>query len=165
MINAPSPVDFNESLVLIADDNPITLKLLTTFLKKEGLGYITCDNGIDALELAKEKLPDLILLDIMMPGTDGYETCKLLKNEVSTLEIPVIFLTAKADSFDKIRGFEAGAVDYITKPFENLEVILRIKTQLKLKKAMDKLSEYTHWLEQVLNEETEKEKNLCPEIV
>ncbi len=165
MIDAPCPVDFDKSLVLIADDNPVTLKLLTTFLKKEGLRYITCDNGNDALRLAKEKLPDLILLDIMMPGTDGYETCRLLKKEVSTLEIPVIFLTAKADSFDKIKGFEAGAVDYITKPFENLEVILRIKTQLKLKKAMDKLNEYVHWLEQVMNKETEKKKELCEEAV
>ncbi len=156
--------DLEDCLILIADDNAITVQLIGAFLEKEGINYITCNNGSAALTLAKEKLPDLILLDVMMPQIDGFETCRLLKDNIETLDIPVIFLTAKTDTFNKIKGFSAGAVDYITKPFEKIEVMIRIRTQLKLKKALDKLTEYTRWLEKSLNEETEKGNTLIPDV-
>ena len=159
MLQLSQPINYEESLVLLADDDAVTLQLLGTFMEKEGLKYLTCNNGSAALSLAKEKLPDLILLDVMMPHMDGFETCRLLKDNLETVDIPVIFLTSMADTFDKIKGFNAGAVDYITKPFANVEVFVGISTEIKLKQAMDKLNEYTKWLEKLLNKETEKENN------
>jgi len=164
MSQLSNPINFEDCLVLIADDDAVTLQLLATFMEKEGFNYITCNNGSAALILAKEKLPDLILMDVMMPHMDGFETCRLLKDDINTMDIPLVFLTSKADTFDKVKGFNAGAVDYITKPFEKVEVMVRIKTQIKLKKAMDKLNEYTRWLENLLNEETKKETNFNSHI-
>ncbi len=164
MQQIPDPINLKDSLILIADDNAVALQLLGTYLKKERLKFITCNNGSAALSLAKEKLPDLILLDIMMPHLDGFETCRLLKDNIETMNIPVIFLTSKADTFDKIKGFKMGAVDYITKPYEMVEVIARIKTQIKLKKAMDKLDEYAKWLEKLLNKEAKEENVFEPNV-
>ena len=146
-------VTISDSLILIAEDNAITIQLLQSFLKKEGLKSITCSNGIAALSLAKEKNPDLILMDVMMPKMDGYETCKRIKQDETLQHIPVVFLTAKVEETDKVRGFEVGGVDYITKPFAKTEVMVRIKTQLKLKKAADKLINYTERLEALVNKD------------
>ena len=113
------------------------------------------DDGIDKIEKkAQSEKPDLILLDVMMPQMDGFSACKKLKDDLETTNIPVIFISSKAEYFDKIKGYNAGGVDYITKPFEKTEVLIRIKTQLKLKKAMDKLSEYNRWLEKMMNEQS-----------
>jgi DNA-binding response OmpR family regulator len=159
-----NPINIEDSLILIADDNAVTLQLLATFMDKEGLNYITCNNGSAALTLAKEKLPDLILLDIMMPHIDGFETCRLLKENSNTKDIPIIFLTSRSENSDKIKGYNAGAVDYLTKPFEKVEVMIRIKTQLKLKKALEKLNVYNECLEKVQIVKTKKESNYNPHL-
>ena len=160
MNNLWDPLNLSDSLVLIADDNAITVQLLCALLKKEGINYIFCSNGAQVLTLAKEKLPDLILMDVMMPQIDGFEACKRLKGNLVTTDIPVIFLTAKAETVDKLRGFEVGGADYILKPFEKTEVLVRIKTHIKLKKAMDKLNSYKKWLEKLINDEIIDKKEL-----
>ncbi len=121
-----------EITILTVDDNPSNIRLLTHYMEKEGYNVITAEDGFEGFKAAIQYHPDLILLDIMMPGTDGYEVCELLKTEEETREIPVVFLTAKAEAEDKIKGFEMGAVDYIIKPFNLVEVSTRVKHHLKL---------------------------------
>lgn len=122
------------STILIVDDNPTNLSLLSNYLIRLGFKILIKKNGKDGLELAIRKSPDLILLDIMMPELDGYETCKALKANEKTKEIPVIFMSALSETFDKIKGFEVGGVDYIIKPFQMEEVLVRVKTHLTLHK-------------------------------
>jgi len=119
--------------ILTVDDTPANIRLLTHYLEKQGYRVLTAEDGFEGFKAAIEHKPDLVLLDVMMPGTDGYEVCELLKAEEETRDIPVMFLTAKADVEDKIKGFELGAVDYITKPFNLVEISTRVKTQLTLK--------------------------------
>ena len=119
--------------ILTVDDTPANIRLLTHYLQKQGYRVLTAEDGFEGFKTAIEHHPDLILLDIMMPGTDGYEVCELLKTEEETKDIPVVFLTAKADVEDRIRGFELGAVDYITKPFNLTEIATRVQTQLELR--------------------------------
>jgi len=113
--------------ILIVDDEPAIVDLITLNLQLEGVESISCNNGIDAIKLAKSHNPDLILLDIMMPGLDGFQVCKILQD----LNIPIILLTAKNSIKDKLYGLELGADDYITKPFDSRELIARIKTVLR----------------------------------
>ena len=102
--------------LLIVDDEPLNLDLLRQELGAAGYRTLSAAGGEDALRLAEKELPDLVLLDAMMPGLDGYETCRRLKALEATRSIPVIFLTALTDTFEKVRAFKAGAVDYVTKP-------------------------------------------------
>lgn len=125
--------------ILVVDDVLDNLSILGHFLQKSGLNISVAQNGEKAFELVSKNKPDLVLLDIRMPGIDGYEVCKKLKGDVGTKDIPVIFITALAGTEDIIRGFNAGGVDYITKPFQEKEVVCRITTQLKLKKAQDEI--------------------------
>jgi signal transduction histidine kinase len=111
-------------------------------LSKENYKIIEAENGEEGYNLAVREKPDLILLDITMPGKDGYEVCRLLKENEETEKIPVIFLTARTDMDDKIRGLDLGAVDYITKPFNNMEIMARVKTQLKLKNMYEENLSY-----------------------
>lgn len=123
-------VIFTESTILVVDDHPENLKVLTTYLRNLGCGIRVAMSGEKAIELAEDFLPDLILLDVMMPGINGFETCRQLKQSERTQEIPVIFMTALAEMTDKLQGFEAGGVDYITKPLQHEEVIARVKAHL-----------------------------------
>ncbi|KPA10963.1 serine phosphatase RsbU, regulator of sigma subunit [Candidatus Magnetomorum sp. HK-1] len=123
--------------VLIVDDTPVMLTVLQKFLEMEGYCVYPATNGPEARELAEKELPDLILLDIMMPGESGMETCEKLKNNPNTADIPVIFISAVTDIDSKVKGFEIGAVDYITKPFEKQEVIARVRIHLKLRFAYE----------------------------
>lgn len=125
--------------ILIVEDEKDIVKMLDYNLKKEGYKVIVADDGEDALDLAKSKSPDLILLDLMLPGLDGLEVCKELKNERKTRPIPVIMLTAKAQESDKVIGLELGADDYVTKPFSPRELIARIKAVLR--RGKEKLPE------------------------
>ncbi len=118
--------------ILMVDDVPSNLKILSVFLRSNHFDVLVAGNGKIALEIAELKRPYLILLDVMMPGIDGFETCKRLKANPKTQDIPVIFMTALSDTMDKVKGFELGAVDYITKPFQREEVLSRIKTHLSL---------------------------------
>jgi DNA-binding response OmpR family regulator len=128
------------------------VQLICTILNKDGFKTICCSNGAQVISLAKEKIPDLIIMDVMMPHFDGFDACRRLKNNLSTTNIPILFLSAKAEIKDKHKAFEAGAVDYLTKPFERIELLMRIKTHLTLKKAMDKLDSYNKWLEKMIND-------------
>jgi phosphoserine phosphatase RsbU/P len=121
--------------VLIVDDEPVNVKLLEGILAKEGFNTLRASNGPDARELATNLSPDLILLDIMMPGESGFETCSMLKMNHPTEDIPVIFISAIDAVKDKVKGLTIGAVDYITKPFEKAEVIARARIHIRLKQA------------------------------
>lgn len=118
--------------ILLVDDNPTNLKVLFEAIQGYGWKALMATDGESAIEQAEYAKPDLILLDVMMPGIDGFETCHRLKANPVTENIPVIFMTALADTTDKVRGLEIGAVDYITKPFQKEEVIARLKLHLKL---------------------------------
>lgn len=119
---------------LIVDDTPTNVHVLVECLSAAGLSTLVAEDGESALEQLQFALPDIILLDVMMPGIDGVETCRRIKSIPTARDIPVIFMTAVADLTNKIRGFEAGAVDYITKPYHHEEVLSRIQTQLTLRR-------------------------------
>jgi len=122
-----------KSLVLAVDDNSENLRFLGKLLSDNGYDLAMAESGAQALNFVRKEAPDLILLDIMMPDMDGYEVCEKLKKDVGTCHIPVIFLTAKTHSDDVVTGFEAGGVDYVTKPFNSAELLARIKTHIELK--------------------------------
>ncbi|MBS3807136.1 MAG: hybrid sensor histidine kinase/response regulator [Bacteroidales bacterium] len=129
-----------EAKILLVDDSVQNLRLLGNMLREKSYQIALAQNGKEGLQLAAKILPDLILLDIMMPELDGYEVCKQLKEDENTRHIPVIFLTAKTSNNDIVNGFQIGGVDYITKPFNKEELFMRIKTHLELKQAHDKIS-------------------------
>lgn len=129
----------NKNLILVVDDNFKNLQLIGNVLRQEDYEIAIATTGIQAIKTTKEIKPDLVLLDIMMPEMDGYEVCRQLKLDEETVEIPVIFLTAKTNSEEIIKGLELGAVDYITKPFNNKELLLRVKTHLELKNSKEEL--------------------------
>jgi two-component system sensor histidine kinase/response regulator len=125
--------------VLIVDDEPANVELLARRLESLGADSIRASNGEDALVIADRELPDLILLDVMMPGISGFDTCRRLKMNDRTAPIPVIFVTARAEAEDLSRGFEAGGVDYITKPIEPIEVAARVRSAIFTKRLQDQL--------------------------
>jgi len=127
--------------ILIVEDEKDIVKMLEYNLKKEGFRVIDARDGEDALDLATRENPNLILLDLMLPGIDGLEVCKTLKKESKTSSIPIIMLTAKAQESDKVVGLELGADDYITKPFSPRELIARIKAVLRRATEKEKLPE------------------------
>ncbi len=122
--------------ILIVDDTPANIDVLDLFLEKEGYKISIAQSGESALDLAARISPDLILLDVMMPGIDGFETCLSLKSSEKTKDIPIIFITARNEPADIVKGFSVGGVDYITKPFSQEEVCARIYLHLKLKTLM-----------------------------
>jgi adenylate cyclase len=118
--------------ILIIDDAPANIQTLSTILKERGYNINIATNGRQGLEVLERIRPDLILLDIMMPEMDGFETCRRIKASTAWREIPIIFLTAKTDTADIVRGFELGAVDYVAKPFNAHELLARVNTHLTL---------------------------------
>jgi signal transduction histidine kinase len=140
---ATQPVSENfsptEQAVLIVDDNPTNVEVLLDYLSDSGFKVLVAEDGQSALEQVEYLKPDLILLDVMMPSVDGFETCRRLKENEATRDIPVIFMTSLADTLDKVKGFEAGAVDYITKPVQHEEVLARVTTHLKLRNLQQQL--------------------------
>lgn len=130
--------DYIEEIsVLIVDDNPQNLQLFGSVLKKNGYKPLLAQNGKSAITFVERNKPDLILLDVMMPGMNGYEVCEHLKSNDSTKHIPIIFITAKTEPEDILAGFQVGGVDYIPKPFNMPELIARVETHVALKKAND----------------------------
>lgn len=134
-MNIASPIERTDRTILIVDDNPANLSVLVDHLEGEGLHVAVAQGGEEALKRAKFIRPDLILLDVMMPGIDGFETCRRLKANEAMREIPVIFMTALADIHDKVAAFAAGGVDYISKPFQVEELLARVRTHLDLQTA------------------------------
>jgi two-component system phosphate regulon response regulator PhoB len=117
--------------ILVADDELDVLNLVSMNLKSAGFNVIKAEDGATALEQARDCIPALIVLDLMLPGMSGLEVCKVLKNEPATKFIPIIMLTAKAEEIDRIVGLELGADDYITKPFSPRELVLRVKSVIR----------------------------------
>ncbi|RKZ72265.1 MAG: hybrid sensor histidine kinase/response regulator [Gammaproteobacteria bacterium] len=130
----------NKGTLLIVDDTPANVSVLYNFLTEKGFKVLVTQEGKRAIQKAKYAKPDLILLDVLMQGMDGFETCQILKSDEETKDIPIIFMTALSDTVDKVKGFKLGAADYITKPFEQEEVLARVVTQLNfsnLKKQLE----------------------------
>ncbi|WPD24568.1 MAG: response regulator [Candidatus Electrothrix scaldis] len=130
-----------KDIILIVDDQPINLKILLSFLQEQDFELRVLQSGVQALALLQETIPDIILLDVMMPELDGFETCRRVKADERLVDIPVIFMTALDTVEDKVTGFKAGGVDYITKPFQQTEVLIRINTHINLRKKALKLKE------------------------
>ncbi len=126
-------------LVLVVDDVPANVKLLEAKLNKEYYDVITAENGFKAIEQAKEHKPDLILLDVMMPEMDGFETCRKLKEDADVSHIPVVMVTALSEKSDRIQGLESGADDFITKPINDLALFARVKSLIRMKVLIDEL--------------------------
>ncbi|MGP1385667.1 MAG: hybrid sensor histidine kinase/response regulator [Thainema sp.] len=137
----------NSATILVVDDKPANLEIATETLSQAGYTVSTSISGDRALKRIQTCRPDLILLDIQMPGMDGFETCQQLKLDAETADIPIIFMTALADADSKIKGFSLGAVDYITKPFQEAELLMRVQTHLQL-------NSFTKRLEQRVAERT-----------
>lgn len=135
--------------LLIVDDTPVNLKILNNVLCDK-YEVVLANNGQEALRLVHRQIPDMILLDVMMPEMNGFEVCRILKEQEALKDIPVIFLTALVEEADEARGFEAGAVDYITKPFKPAILLHRISTQLELKMQKNALARKNVELEEAL---------------
>lgn len=125
--------------ILVVDDTPANLDLLSNVLAARGYRFRVATNGERALSVARTVHPDLVMLDITMPGMDGYEVCRRLKSEPDTAGIPVIFISALGEALDKVRAFEAGGADYVSKPFQFEEVLARVDNQLQLARLRKKL--------------------------
>lgn len=117
--------------ILVVDDEEYILELISFNLTNNGYTVLTVNNGIDAVKIAIEEKPNLILLDLMIPGKDGYDVCKEVRSNIEIKNIPIIMLTAKSEEIDKILGLELGADDYITKPFSVRELLARVKAVLR----------------------------------
>jgi len=142
-------------VVLVVDDNPKNVQIIALILKELNYKIIIAINGKNAIEMVNKKRPDLVLMDVMMQGMDGFEASKIIKSAPENENVPVIFLTALSEKTNIVKGFEAGGVDYITKPFNKEELISRIKTHLELKYTRDELQKTTRHLSD-LNEIKDK---------
>ncbi|MBT8367582.1 MAG: SpoIIE family protein phosphatase [Deltaproteobacteria bacterium] len=148
--------------ILLVDDNPTNLQVLFQTLEGVECKLLIAKNGQGALAIAAKALPDLILLDIMMPDIDGYDVCRQLKTDPATAKIPVIFLSALGDTEDKVKGLHLGAVDYITKPFQPDEVIARVNTHLTIHRLKREVENQKDQLEHELEVVSEVQRKLLP---
>lgn len=130
-----------KSTILIVDDVPANVRVLYEFLLSKDFKVRVAKDGKSAIKTLEHAIPDLVLLDVMMPGMDGFDVCRILKSQPQTRDIPVMFMTALADTVDKIKGFDLGAVDYITKPFQQEEVLARVTAHLNLRKLQTQLQD------------------------
>lgn len=146
-----APNQHSEQSILIVDDNPTNLDVLLNYLESSGFKVLVAENGESALKRVGYAKPDIILLDVMMPGIDGFETCRRLKADEETKNIPIIFMTALTDTIDKVKGFEAGAVDYITKPLHHAELMARLTAHLSIRSLQVELQEKNEHLQQAMS--------------
>ena len=150
--------------ILLVDDNPTNLQMLFQLLEKSvGCKLLVAKNGETALTIAEKAKPDLILLDIMMPGIDGFEVCRRLKADPATAPIPVIFLSALDETADKVKGLQLGAVDYVSKPVQAEEVTARVNTHLTIHRLSREVQEQRDQLEHELTVVSELQRRLLPE--
>jgi len=140
--------------ILIVDDTPTNLQVLCALLSEAGFEVAIAETGEMALEILDLIEPQMILLDVMMPGIDGYETCRRLKQRSDTANVPVVFMSALAEGLNKVKAFEVGAVDYITKPIDTSETLARVRHHLALQAAQSELAQLNHELEQRVNQRT-----------
>ncbi len=151
--------------ILAVDDTPASLRLLTDILGSEGYKVRSAINGELALRAATAESPQLIMLDVNMPGMDGYEVCRRLKQEPSLRDVPVIFVSALSDTPDKLKGFDVGGVDYVTKPFQRDELLARVRTHLELHLLRNHLEEVVEERTRSLRESEERQKRSLLETV
>lgn len=156
-VNQPRALPYT---ILVVDDNPTNLDMLFNYLDKTGYRLYAAEDGESALERAKYAQPDLILLDVMMSGLDGFETCRRLQDDEATKDIPVIFMTALTETAEMLKGFQAGGVDYITKPLQYAEVLARIETHLKLRQLQKDLHRQNEQLQQEIAQRQRMEEAL-----
>lgn len=149
-----------QGVILVVDDTPTNLEVLFNFLTDSSFKILVAEDGESAIQKAEYASPDLILLDIIMPGIDGFETCRRLKAKESTRDIPVIFMTALSETVDKIRGLQVGAVDYITKPLQQEEVLARVQIHLRLRNLTKQLQEQNLQLEREIKQRQRYEEAL-----
>ncbi|MEK0188689.1 response regulator, partial [Microcoleus anatoxicus] len=144
-----SILPLEQNIILIVDDNANNLAVLFDFLTASGFKVLVARTGESAITKAEYSMPDLILLDVLMPpGIDGFETCQRLKANDSTKDIPVIFMTALDETENKVKGFDLGAVDYVTKPIQNEEVLARAKAHLSISNLTKKLQAQNEQMQQ-----------------
>ncbi len=154
-------IDFNDKgVILIVDDNPANLEMLLEFLADAGFTVLVAEDGESAIAGAEYAPPDMILLDILMPVMDGFETCRRLKANPLTQDIPIIFMTALTETVDKVKGLSLGAVDYVTKPLEHEEVLARIELHLKLRNLTKTLQGQNQRLEKEICERKQAEQKI-----
>jgi len=158
--------------ILIVDDNAVNRKMLTAVLSTANYQLIEAVDGENAIAVVSREKPDLILLDIMMPKKDGFEVCSILQHNPETEKIPIIFLSAKTDTMDKIKGLELGGQDYITKPFDNGEILARVRVHLKVQnltkeliRANEEMREKQQYLDDDLEAAGEIQKSLLPKAM
>jgi two-component system cell cycle response regulator len=137
--------------ILIIDDSKLILHVAKTILNKQGHDVLLAEDGNIGLQTATGEHPDLILLDLILPGIDGYEVCQRIKKAHATSEIPVIMLTSKSEAADKVRGLEMGASDYVTKPFDEGELIARVNIHLQIRELHESLKEKNRQLKEMAN--------------
>lgn len=154
MVSAKKP------LILIVDDTLKNIQVLGNMLRNKGYNISIATSGKEALDSVRAKSPDLILLDIQMPDLDGFEVCKILKSSIETKEIPILFLSAVTDPAKLVFGFELGAVDYITKPFNQAELFARVATHLEIKYSREKLQELYSRIDSDMNVATKTQAAL-----
>ena len=144
--------------ILVVDDTPANLKLLTSLLSAHGYKVRPASSGSIALRSVASRLPDIILLDIRMPEMDGFEVCKRLKSDDATKDIPVIFISAMDDIEDKMKAFNVGGIDYVTKPFEPEEVLARLNTHLTIRSLQKSLKTQNTTLQLLMQKQKEQEQ-------
>lgn len=148
-----------QNTLLIVDDNPTNIKVLYDLLKEYGFRVLVAKDGESAIEKLEFANPDLVLLDVMMPGIDGFTTCQIVKNNPNYQDLPIIFMTALAETENKIKGLSLGAVDYITKPFQPDELLARVNLHLKLRHLTKELAgknAYLHEMNELLEQKVEE---------
>ena len=145
------PLESNNNTVLVIDDEATNIQVLSDFLETQSIEIMVAKNGTDGISRAKKGQPDLILLDIRMPGMDGYEVCHQLKSDKATSEIPIIFMTGLTELDDKLKAFAVGGVDYITKPFQQSELLARISVHLQISNLQNELADKNARLEGALD--------------
>ncbi|HWZ48131.1 MAG TPA: response regulator, partial [Herbaspirillum sp.] len=148
--------DVSKASILVIDDTPANIQVVMDLLRVEGFRVLIAEDGEDGIESARAGSPDLILLDAMMPGIDGFETCRRLKADPRTRDIPVIFLTALAQTEQKLTGFDVGGADYVTKPLQHKELLARIRTQLENYAARKILRDHNATLELEVAQRTQE---------
>lgn len=169
-LHAAGPETQNGEKILVVDDNPTNLRVLVQTLDGQHYRLLVAKTGEDALSIAKKTRPDLVLLDVMMPGLNGYEVCQRLKVDPDTRDAAVIFLSALGDTHDKVQGLQMGAVDYVGKPFQTSEVVARVKTHLsirRLQRTLDRqnteLEHANHRMKRDLDAAARVQRALLPE--
>jgi DNA-binding NtrC family response regulator len=154
----------SQSAILVVDDTPANVGVLLELLGREGFKVLVARDGESALEQVQYATPDLVLLDVVMPGLDGFETCRRLKANPATRDVPVIFMTGKAETRDRIEGFAAGAADYVVKPLQHEEVLARVNAHLALRRLNVELQELNRGLEATVAERTAELRSALEEV-